>query len=234
MIFGRKRMDIGKLREQASAPVPYGFDPQMTPDYSGADKPVAQTKPSNGKRILGSLLDGLGVAVGLEPTYLQGVQAQRQSQLEAQNAERARQAGLEDYEKKQEIESKYRPPQVNDTERDYQLYVKLYGEDKAKELLARPQYVQQANGQYLQLGGFNPNEAAQPSPPATDPAEIERFVASFPREAQPAIRAKIAEGALGDVPGGSPVGQGPRSKRLANGTTAYFVNGAWYDNPEGR
>ena len=232
MLCGRKKLEIGKLRTQAAAPVPYGFDPEITPDYSVSDKPAMQAKPSIGNRLIGSALDGLGAAFGLEPTYLQGIQAQRQSQLEAQKAARNRQDGLDDYEKKQQIEAKYRAPQVNDTERDYELYTKLYGVDKAKELLARPQYVQQANGQYLQLGGFNPNEAQ--SAPANDPAEIERFVASFPREAQPAIRAKIAEGALGEVPGGNPVGQKPRSKRLSNGVMAYEINGRLYDNPEGR
>ena len=127
MLFARKKLDIGKLRTQAAAPVPYGFDPEMTPDYSVADKPAMQAKPSIGNRLIGSALDGLGAAFGLEPTYLQGIQAQRQSQLEAQKAARNRQDGLDDYEKKQQIEAKYRAPQVNDTERDYELYTKLYG-----------------------------------------------------------------------------------------------------------
>ena len=114
MIFGRKKLDIGKLRTQAAAPVPYGFDPEMTPDYSVSDKPALQAKPSIGNRLIGSALDGLGAAFGLEPTYLQGIQAQRQSQLEAQNAaekfKRERDAKTADDEA-----ASYRPQQVGRT-----------------------------------------------------------------------------------------------------------------------
>lgn len=224
MIFGRKKM----MRQAAEMPNP-GIDASMS-----ATLPASQPQSmGTGGRILRSVLDGLSVATGGQPAYFNGIQAQRQAQLDAQNAERERQAGMKDYEQKQQIEAKYRAPQVNDTERDYELYTRLYGVDKAKELLARPQYVPLADGRFMQLGGFNPNDA-ESSQPVPDQAEIERFVSSFPSEAQAAIRQRVADGALGSVPGGSPVAQKPRSKRLSNGTTAYFVNGAWYDNPEGR
>jgi hypothetical protein len=149
MLFGRK-----KMRNQLVPATPLAIEGGAMPAYSFADKPMEQ-KPSIGSRLLGSALDGLSAAFGAEPSYIQGIQRQRQAQL----AEQERQRGLQDYEKKQQIEAKYRAPQINDTERDYELYTRLYGVDKAKELLARPQYVQQANGQYLQLGGFNPNES---------------------------------------------------------------------------
>ncbi len=61
-----------------------------------------------------------------------------------------------------------------------------------------------------------PTGVASPvSAAPTNTAEIERFVASFPREAQPAIRAKIAEGGLGEIPGGSPVAPPDRSSLIA-------------------
>lgn len=232
MIFGNK---MNKLRRQVATALPPGIGGEPMP----FETPQAQTQQKGPSRFVGSILDGLSVATGGEANYLNGVQAQRQAQLEAQAAAAKRQADMADYEAKQQIEAKYRAPQVNDTERDYAFYTGIFGEDKAKELIARPQYFQQSDGRFVQMGGFNPNDApassqSPPQQPAADPAEIERFVMSFPREAQPAIRAKIAEGALGSVPSGSPVAQPPRTKRLSNGTTAYFVNGAWYDNPEGR
>lgn len=38
----------------------------------------------------------------------------------------------------------------------------------------------------------------------------------------------------GGVPGMNVGDEAPTTKQLPNGQTAYWVNGAWYDNPEGR
>lgn len=43
-----------------------------------------------------------------------------------------------------------------------------------------------------------------------------------------------ATGAVTFQPKGGPATQAPVSKTLPSGQTAYWVNGAWYDNPEGR
>lgn len=60
-----------------------------------------------------------------------------------------------------------------------------------------------------------PQMTSQQAP--VDPVEAERWVMSFPPEARPAIRAKIAEGGLGSVPAGNPVGQSaaPRDALIA-------------------
>jgi hypothetical protein len=43
-----------------------------------------------------------------------------------------------------------------------------------------------------------------------------------------------ATGAVTFQPKGGPAPQAPITKKLPNGQDAYWVNGAWYDNPEGK
>ena len=73
-------------------------------------------------------------------------------------------------------------------------------------------------------------------PPSAAPGTVNAIT---PQEARSVIQSlgKAGYDAWAQKNGIVVQGQGqsqPQSKKLSNGTTAYLVNGAWYDNPEGR
>lgn len=107
---------------------------------------------------------------------------------------------------RQQLGALMKPPTVNDTVADYNFRVEKLGQKAADEWLAR---------------GGDPFVTAS-LPGGNFYAGPQSGFASALGGGQPQVMQAPAQT-------GAPI-----TKQLSNGQTAYFVNGDWYDNPEGR
>ena len=115
-----------------------------------------QQRPGLGTRLLGQGWEGKVAALGASlmgdhnalPQFFQNREAMAFKTAEAQ---RQRAAELADFERKQQIEAKYRPPKTNDTIADFEWYKNLSPEDRALYEQMRPVYRQGADGQFYRV-----------------------------------------------------------------------------------
>ena len=127
-----------------------------------------------GRLIAGSIGDALTQNAGMGTPFQDQQQLRQRQDYEDQLYQRRSADQWAQFVRQHEYESAHpKPPAPNDTERDYELYSRLYGPEKAKELIAQPKYIPFGDG-YMQIGGFNPNEG-KTSASGPPPAAIEHL-----------------------------------------------------------
>lgn len=144
-----------------------GIFGSATPQQMAAPQQMAKNT-SNGQtekrgfdwsKLLGVLGDSLSIAGGGQATFVPGLLEQRQRQqalaYAAQQQEKQRQQGLQDWVWKQQYEAAHPKPINNDTVADYQFIVQILGEAAGKEFLRNkanpPQYRQGPDGQFYRI-----------------------------------------------------------------------------------
>lgn len=108
-----------------AAPVPSAPAPKK---FLGATLPEGMSKGQIIAGILGEVLSKVG---GGQSMFLPAMMAQRQQQQEEVTWGRRRSAELEDYERKQQIEQRYRQPEVPPMLRDVQTFMGMDAAQRA-------------------------------------------------------------------------------------------------------
>jgi hypothetical protein len=145
------------------SPVPQMQAPQMP----------GMKKPSKGQMILGILGDALAGAAGRAPVFAQHLGQMRAEERQDQRQQAQwglqRRAGLEDYEARQQIEQRYRAPDVSPMERDARAWANMTPELQTAyraAQAAKPQFIPDGlgGGQWVQptVPGSAPRPAGPP------------------------------------------------------------------------
>lgn len=251
------RLRGGDIRDELERGVlgPIHFPRVVMPQFDlppaeAAPSPTIQPQRSGANRIIGIIGDALAGAAGQPGMYAQNNYARqreerRRAEIEAQY-ERQRSDSWADFVRKAEYERANPKPVNNDTVADYNFIASQLGPEEANQYLRNRAdpivniplpggdvYIGPRSG----MGTLGGGASSAPAPAARAPESILGSGASngfiSPEEAS-TITASLGPNGQAAFEtwrrnNGVQVG-----KRLANGQMAYFVNGKWYDNPEGR